>query len=263
MQKLSDLWEIVEKLRNPESGCPWDLKQTPKSLIPNFIEELYETIEAIENDDPEHLKEELGDLLLHILMQVRIAKEEGKFTLGDVLDNITHKLVSRHPHVFGEDKEQASGSKSSAEEIKTNWERIKHKEKRATRKSILDGIPKSMPALIYAQRMQEKAASVGFDWQKAEDVLVKVEEELTELQQAEEQDNEEMIIGEIGDLLFTVVNYARKRGIDAEAALMKTAGKFFKRFRAIEKHHLDHNENIYDSSMEKLDDLWETTKKDN
>ncbi len=259
MKEFTDLWSIVERLRDPVDGCPWDIKQTPQSLIPNFIEELYETIEAIESNDAVHLKEELGDLLLHILMQARIAKEHQLFTLEDVLVSITRKLVSRHPHVFdrGDDEQRIP-----AEQVKTNWERIKHHEKRETRKSILEGIPKSMPALIYAQRMQEKAASVGFDWRDPQEVLDKIDEEIRELKASEQENDPERIIEELGDLLFSVVNYARKSGIDSEAALKRAAAKFRKRFQAIENYHRDRNENIYDSSMEKLDDLWETAKKD-
>jgi len=261
MKEFTDLWDIVEKLRDPDEGCPWDIKQTPHSLIPNFIEELYETIEAIENNDPEHLQEELGDLLLHILMQIRIAKEAGYFNLADVLTTISQKLVSRHPHVFARDNHQKQ-DRMEAAEVKTNWERLKHHEKRKTRKSILEGIPKSMPALIYAQRMQEKAASIGFDWKNASDVLSKIEEEFQELEESDRNDDQMQITEELGDLLFTVVNYARKRGIDSEAALKRAAEKFRQRFQAIEEHHKKNDENIYDSSMEKLDDLWETTKKD-
>ncbi len=260
MKEFDKLWEIVERLRDPEKGCPWDINQTPHSLIPNFIEELYETIEAIENRDNEHLREELGDLLLHILMQVRIAKEQGHFSLSEVIENITEKLVSRHPHVF-ENESGKIPDKIKPQEIKINWERLKHHEKRQTRKSILEGIPKSMPGLIYAQRMQEKAASVGFDWKEAKDVIFKIEEELQELQ-AVEKENKEALTEEIGDLLFSIVNYARKCGIDSEAALKKAAAKFSRRFRAIEQHHRNKGENIYESTMEKLDDLWEATKKD-
>lgn len=262
MQEFTRLWEIVEKLRDPEEGCPWDIEQTSRSLIPNFIEELYETIEAIDNDDAGHLKEELGDLLLHILMQVRIAKEQGHFTLADVLQEITGKLINRHPHVFQEGEDNGASGKIRAKEVKNNWEKLKHQEKRKTRKSILEGIPKSMPALIYAQRMQEKAASVGFDWQKAKEVIDKIEEEMRELRETEPEKDLERAAEEIGDLLFSVVNYARKIGIDSEATLKKAAEKFRRRFETIEEYHRKHKENIYESSLEKLDDLWERAKKD-
>ncbi|MBW6515569.1 MAG: nucleoside triphosphate pyrophosphohydrolase [Candidatus Cloacimonetes bacterium] len=259
MQEFDSLRQIVEKLRDPIEGCPWDVKQTPQSLIPNFIEELYETIEAIDNNDSEHLKEELGDLLLHILMQAQIAHERGEFTLADVLKTITVKLVSRHPHVFDKIKGK---EKIGAQQVKNNWERLKHHEKRETRKSILEGIPKNMPALIYAQRMQEKAASVGFDWNEPQEVLDKIEEEIRELRAAEKEQDPKRIKEEIGDLLFAVVNYARKVEVDSEAALKEASAKFRKRFQKIEDYHRNNNENIYDSSMEKLDDLWEASKKD-
>ena len=150
MKEFNELVEIIRKLRHPENGCPWDIKQTHQSLIPNFIEELYESIEAIENEDYEHLSEELGDLLLHIIMQSQIADEEGKFSIEQVLTKINKKLVHRHPHVFEEKKDY------NAKQVKYNWEKIKQKEKEKSRKSIIDGIPKSMPGLITAQRMQEK-----------------------------------------------------------------------------------------------------------
>ncbi len=258
MQEFDVLWDVICKLRDKENGCPWDLKQSHKSLVPNFIEELYEVIEAIDNDDFVHLKEELGDLLLHILMQTRIASESDRFSLNDVLEAITAKLISRHPHIFDDNKK----CNSDAEQVKINWERIKFDEKKQTRKSILDGIPKSMPALIYAQRMQEKAASVGFDWKDKIDVLDKLKEETDELIEAVNDRNPEDIKEEIGDLLFTMVNFCRKAGLDSEMVLKQASDKFYNRFNRIEEHFKQNETNIYDSNLEELDDLWQTSKKD-
>jgi len=256
--QFDKLWAIVSRLRDRDTGCPWDLKQTSQSLVPNFIEELYEAVEAIENADYPHLKEELGDLLLHILMQTRIASEENHFTIEEVIEAISAKLIRRHPHIFDETILSSPG----AEQVKQNWERIKFTEKKMTRESILDGIPKSMPALIYAQRMQEKAASVGFDWADKNAVLLKLKEETDELIEAVSEDSSENTAEEIGDLLFTMVNFCRKAGIDAEMQLKKASQKFYNRFNRIENHFNESGRNIYESNLEELDDLWEASKKD-
>jgi MazG family protein len=255
VKEFEKLVEIIKKLRDPEDGCPWDIKQTHQSLIPNFIEELYESIEAIENGNYKHLLEELGDLLLHILMQVQMAKEEKKFTLKDVLDNINNKLIRRHPHVFG------NARAKDAVDVKMNWERIKHQEKKQTRKSIIDGIPPSMPALIVAQRMQEKAASVGFDWPSVEPAFEKFEEEVEEFKSAFENGDKSEMINEIGDIIFSIVNVARKLGFDAETSLRRTIKKFETRFKKIEEHHNKNDKNIHESDLEKLDEIWNIAKK--
>lgn len=259
MNKFNKLWDVVETLRDPQNGCPWDLEQTAESLIPNFIEELYEVIEAIENKNVENIKEELGDLLLHILMQTRIAKEKGEFELDDVLEQISSKLIRRHPHIFAQSDDKEI-QQSSPLEVKQNWEKIKHTEKSNKRKSILEGIPKAMPALIYSQRMQEKAASTGFDWENTEDVLDKIAEELEELKEAFANESKERQTEEAGDLLFAVVNFCRRSGIDSETALKKASEKFRNRFEYIEEYHKQKGKNIFNSSMEKLNELWEKTK---
>lgn len=259
MDSFNKLWTIVNRLRDPITGCPWDLEQTPKSLVANFIEELYEVIEAIESDDSEHLKEELGDLLLHILMQVKIAEENQNFQLNDVLKAISDKLIIRHPHVFEGDNCDENKEKLESDEIKFNWERLKKVHKR--RKSVLDGIPKSMPALIYAQRMQDKAASVGFDWDDINDVIKKIDEELQELKAAIKSGISFEIEDEIGDMFFSLVNLCRKKGLDSERVLKKSAAKFYERFQKIEQYHKDRDENIYESSLERLNVLWESSKK--
>ena len=255
MKEFDKLVEIIERLREPEKGCPWDIKQTHESLIPNFIEELYESIEAIEKEDFELLSEELGDLMLHIVMQTQIAKEKDEFNMEKVLQKINDKLIRRHPHVFG--KSEAT----DANGVKMNWERIKFEEKKKSRTSVIDGIPRKMPALIIAQRMQEKAASVGFDWPNVEPAIGKLEEEAGEFHEAfQEKDIEEMQ-NELGDMLFSIVNISRKLGFDTETALKKTIKKFETRFKKVEQYYQKQNKNMLDSSLEQLDEIWEIAKK--
>lgn len=253
MKEFDELIEVISRLRDPISGCPWDIKQTPESLVPNFIEELYEAVEAIEDGDDEALAEELGDLMLHIVFQTQIAQEEGRFEIRDVLCKIGAKLVRRHPHVFG-DLEL-----NDAEAVKMNWERIKKVEK-TERKSVLEGIPRALPALIYAQRTQEKAASVGFDWQSLEPVMAKLDEERLELDEALATGDGNLIREELGDLLFTVVNLARKLHIDAEGALKECARKFHRRFQYIEEHYQEKGEEIHEATLEELDRIWDKAK---
>jgi MazG family protein len=254
MNEFDRLVNIVERLRDPDEGCSWDIKQNHTSLIPNFIEELYECIEAIENKDFDHLSEELGDLLLHIVMQTQIAKENDKFDIEKVLKKISDKLVHRHPHVFGEK------NLISSEEVQKNWEKIKLKEKKETRESVIDGIPMAMPNLIVAQRMQEKAASIGFDWKGIEPVFEKLEEELGEFEEAYRENDIEAIQDEMGDLLFTLVNVSRKLGFDAESALKRTIKKFDRRFKIVEKHYKKNEENMHDKTLEQLDEIWDIAK---
>lgn len=251
MKAFEKLMQIVSDLRDEAKGCPWDRKQTPKSLVPNFIEELYEVIEAIEDEDDEALREELGDLMLHLVFQVQIAQEQGKFGMEDVLDSINNKLVRRHPHIFGDDQVD------TAEAVKLNWELIKKKEKK-DRKSVLDGVPRSMPALIQAWRLQEKAASVGFDWQELPPVCDKIQEEHTELMEALKSGIKADIEEELGDLIFSIVNLARKLDIDAEAALKATNRKFYDRFQYIEAQYKDTD--INEADLDELDSHWKKAK---
>ena len=255
MKEFQKLVDIIAQLRDPVSGCPWDIKQTPQSLIPNMVEELYEVVEAIEDGDNVALMEELGDLLLHIVMQAQLASESGAFNIIDVLNHINDKLVRRHPHVFGELELR------DADSVKKNWERLKKAEKQE-RKSVLEGIPRALPALIYAQRMQEKAASVGFDWDDVPPILEKIDEETKELKSALETEDQTRIKEEVGDLLFTIVNLARKLHLDAESALKETARKFSKRFQYIEEQYRQNGENINEASLEELDSFWELSKKE-
>ena len=251
MKAFEKLMQIVSDLRDETNGCPWDRKQTPKSLVPNFIEELYEVIEAIEDEDDEAMREELGDLMLHLVFQVQIAQEQGKFGMEDVLDAINNKLVRRHPHIFGDERVD------TAEAVKLNWELIKKKEKK-DRKSVLDGIPRSMPALIQAWRLQEKAASVGFDWQELPPVCDKIQEEHTELMEALKSGVKADIEEELGDLIFSIVNLARKLDIDAEVALKATNRKFYDRFQYIEAQYKDTD--INEADLDELDSHWKKAK---
>ncbi len=251
MKAFKKLIQIVDDLRDETKGCPWDKKQTSKSLVPNFIEELYEVIEAIEDEDDDALREELGDLMLHLVFQVQIAREEDKFGMEDVLKAINDKLIRRHPHIFGDE------DVDTADAVKMNWELIKKKEKK-DRKSILDGVPRSMPALIQAWRLQEKAASVGFDWPELPPVCDKIEEEHGELMAALKSGEKAAIEEELGDLIFSIVNLARKLDIDAEAALKATNRKFYDRFQYIEAQYKDSD--INEADLDELDSHWKKAK---
>ena len=245
---LDKLIEIVRKLRAPD-GCSWDRKQTNKSLIPYLIEESYEVVEAIEANDSKSLMEELGDLLLHIIFQIDISEEKKNFNFNDVIDGICEKLIKRHPHIFY-DKDDSRYKKGS-------WELSKQKEKK--RESILDGVPIALPALTRASRIQEKASNVGFDWEKKEQVLFKVEEEIEELKDA--ISNKNGIEEELGDVLFSIINLSRHLKINAESSLKKSIDKFSKRFQIIEKELQNNNINISDLSLEELDIMWNKNKK--
>lgn len=249
---LEPLEDVVKTLRSP-GGCPWDIVQTHKSLRRNLIEEVYEVIEAIDLEDEKLLCEELGDLLMQVVFHARMAEEAKLFSMQDVIDGITEKLIRRHPHVFGDVNVKDAG------EVLINWEAIKRAEKK-DRTSVLDGIPKDLPALMSAYKLQHKAAKVGFDWPDIDPVWDKLEEELRELEEAIADGKVEKIEGELGDVLFTVVNIARFLKIDAEVALTGTNRKFKKRFSYIEakvKAKHQHWENL---SLIDLDELWQEAK---
>ena len=248
--KFLKLIDILQKLRAP-GGCDWDREQTQESLIPYLTEETYEVIEAIETNDTKALKEELGDLLLHIVFQAELCSERGEFDIFDSIESINNKLISRHPHVF------SSSSDNSWE--KGNWEASKKKEKK--RESILEGVPKNLPGLLRSRRIQEKAASVGFDWKEAEPIISKVEEELAEVHDAVNRKSKEEITMEIGDLIFSIVNLARFYEIDPESALNKSTNKFIHRFNQIEKHIINNGGSIEESDLETMDRLWNQIKK--
>ena len=248
---LSQLIEIVEKLRAP-GGCPWDRDQTQASLLPYFLEEIYEVIESVEEGNMELLKEELGDILLHVVFQASIGKENENFTLQDSLNYVNEKLIRRHPHVFADAKAEGPFH------AKQNWEAAKHDEKK--RESRLDGVPGTLPALTRSQRLQEKASYAGFDWKKVEQVWEKVHEEIGELKEAEEKGITEQIEEEIGDTLFSIVNLSRFLGISAETALRKTNRKFTSRFSKVEKELKKRGKKVEDSSLEEMDEIWNMVK---
>jgi XTP/dITP diphosphohydrolase len=241
--------KIVRRLRK---DCPWDREQTHKSIRHSLIEETYEVIEAIDQNNADELKKELGDLLLHIVLHSVMAEEEKSFTLNDVIDSISEKMIRRHPHVFGNTMVKDS------HDVKRNWEHIKMSE---GRKSVIDGVPKEMPALLRALRIQEKASKVGFDWKRKRDVWKKVDEEIEELADAERSKNRAHIEEEYGDVLFSLVNYSRFIGVNPEFALKGSIDKFSRRFYHIEKELQRRGKRIGAVSMKEMDEIWDAKKK--
>ena len=240
--------DIVHKLRKE---CPWDKEQTHSSIRHSLIEETYEVVEAIDQCNLEDLKKELGDLLLHVVFHASIAEQANEFTLEDVIKTITEKLIRRHPHVFGE--VEVSDSK----QVISNWEKIKMTE---GRNSVMEGVPKELPALLRAHRLQDKASKVGFDWEKKEDAWKKVDEEMNELHRAIESGKQDDVEAEFGDLLFAMVNYSRFINVNPEIALRQTVEKFITRFQYIEKRLKEIGKDIHSSSLEEMDKLWEEAK---
>ncbi|MDQ0203435.1 bifunctional methyltransferase/pyrophosphohydrolase YabN [Pectinatus haikarae] len=249
---LSPLEDIINRLRAP-GGCPWDIIQTHKSLRQNLIEEVYEVIEAIDFQDPKLLCEELGDLLMQIVFHARMAEETGFFSMQDVIDGVTKKLVHRHPHVFGDISVRDAG------EVLLNWEAIKRQEK-SERKSILDGIPKDLPALMSAYKLQNKASKAGFDWKNVKPVWQKLSEEINELKEAEASGDRKKIEDELGDVLFTIVNLSRFLKVNAEIAMLGSNEKFRRRFSYIEKKIKAEKRQWETYEMEELDTLWDEAK---
>ncbi|MCH7819117.1 MAG: nucleoside triphosphate pyrophosphohydrolase [Candidatus Marinimicrobia bacterium] len=248
--EFNRLIEIMQSLRS-ENGCEWDKKQTHESLRQYLIEEAYEAVEAIDNMDMNLLKEELGDLLLHVVFHARLGEEKGNFDIDAVLAGINEKLIRRHPHVFGENREK------DVEKIKMDWEESKQKEGRESR---IDGIPKNMSGLQRAFRLQEKAASTGFDWDNVEDVWAKLDEEIQEVRKAADDGNKNELEEEIGDLIFSAVNLSRFMGVNPEDALRRTIKKFETRFKSIEKAAEENGRNITELSLEEMDKIWESNK---
>jgi len=244
--------QLVETIRRIRKECPWDREQTHESLRKYLIEECFEAAEAIDGKNPKALKEELGDILIQVIFHSILAEEEGAFTLSDVLKETREKLIRRHPHVFG------SRNLQTGEEVLKQWEEIKNEE---GRDSVLAGVPNDLPALLKAYRITEKAKAVGFDWEKAEDVWAKVEEELGELREAMEK--KEGLEEEMGDILFVLVNLSRHLGIDPESALRKATGRFIERFSQIEARAKEKGVNLKDMSLEEMDEIWEEAKRRN
>ncbi len=252
---FDELVAIMDRLRGP-GGCPWDREQTLGTLRAYLIEEAYEAAEAAVSGDPERLREELGDLLLQIVFMARIAKENGWFDVDGVCRAIAEKLVRRHPHVFGEREVAGAG------EVVRNWERIKAEEREGSGSSALDGIPRSLPALLKAYRMTEKAAALGFDWERPEDVVAKLREEVEELEREVRagEARRDRVREELGDVLFVMANLARHLGVEPETALEATNGKFLRRFKAMEAMARAEGRDLGDCTLAELDALWERAK---
>ncbi len=253
---LQSLTAIIARLRSKQGGCPWDLEQTHKSLIRNLLEETYEVIEAINQNNPQALADELGDLLMQIVFHAQIAAENNEFNIDDVIQAICTKMIRRHPHVFADTQVQ------SVEDVMTNWEIIKKQEQQnRNRKSILDGVVPYLPALMKAEKVQDKAGKVGFEWDKMDGAADKLTEELNELQQALKNQDETEIEAEFGDLLFSLVNVARYLKIDPEHALNNTTDKFIRRFKYIEEQAQLQHRDLNEMSLEEMDQLWEKAKR--
>ncbi len=237
-----------------KKGCPWDKEQTADSLKPFIVEEAYEVLEAIDENNPDAVKEELGDLLFQIVFQCQIAKENGQFEMSDVIEKISAKMIARHPHVFGD------ADYKTPEEVLVHWEAQKKREGKQ-RESLLDGVPKTLPSLLRAHRVQDRASRVGFDWERVEDVLKKLEEELDEFRYALKKKNQREIEDELGDIFFVLVNISRFVGINPEDALRKTISKFISRFRYIEMSAADRGISLSEMTLQEMDALWEEAKK--
>ena len=251
--KFENLVELVKKLRSPD-GCDWDKIQTRNSLIPYFIEEVYELIESIDKKDLTNIREELGDVLLHVIFQSQIASEKSDFDINDVINDINEKLIDRHPHVF--EKSVLLNDKTSNE----LWEEQKYKKK--GRQSRLDGIPKILPSVISSQRIQDKASSLGFDFEDIGQVWEKLNEEIAEVKLAKKENNFKKIEGELGDLLFTVINLCRFFDVSAENALRKSNNKFIKRFQSLEEKVSNTDRAFEKYSQNELDGIWAKVKKE-
>jgi tetrapyrrole methylase family protein/MazG family protein len=251
LDQFSTLVDIIARLRASD-GCPWDRKQTHTSLRKNLLQECYEVLEALDSGDSGKLCDELGDLLMQIVLHTQIATEAGEFELGEVLSNINAKLIRRHPHIFGSVKVKG------AEEVALNWELLKQEE-RGTDASILASVPRPMPALSYSQEIQRRVAQIGFDWEDIEGVIAKLAEEIEELKRAESQEEKEV---EFGDLLFTLANIARRLGVDLEAALRQANQRFFQRFTYMEKVCRERGLNFSGLSFDEQNALWEEAKRE-
>jgi MazG family protein len=255
--RFEKLLALIERLRDPSGGCPWDIRQKKKDVGRYLLDETYEVLEAIGKDSPAALREELGDLLFMILFLARIAEEEALFGIGGVLDDITAKMIRRHPHVFGDAKVK------DAAEVKRNWDQIKRDvEKRGENEtSLLARVPRTMPALMRAQKIASEAAKVGFDWDGAASVMAKVEEELGEFREALAEGDPDRVRDEIGDILFSIVNLSRHLKVDAEEALRATNRKFEERFLYIEERLRERGKDPASSTLEEMDTLWDEAKR--
>ena len=249
IEAFGRLLDIMDTLR---AECPWDKKQTLESLRHLTIEETYELADAIEEGDLNEIKKELGDLMLHMVFYSKIGSEKGAFDVGDVLNSVCDKLIHRHPHIYGDVEA------TTEEEVKANWEAIKLKEKGT--KSVLQGVPRGLPALVKAIRIGDKARGAGFDWEQPQDVWVKIREELVEFEDAQKYGNQDLIEGELGDVLFSIVNFARLSNLDPEMALERTNKKFIYRFTYMENAARNMGKSLADMSLEEMEGLWNEAK---
>ncbi len=265
---MDDLLRVMQRLRDPELGCPWDLQQDFPTIVPSTLEEAYELVEAIEHGDFDHVAEELGDLMFQVVFYAQMGAERQLFDFPHIIDTLVDKLVRRHPHVFanGEIEGVVDGAASVAE-VKQSWEAIKREERAARRQtSALDDIPLALPGLSRAQKVQKRAATVGFDWPDSAGAMAKISEELAEFAEAQAlstasgQAGTDAVEEELGDLLFSCVNLARHSGIDAEAALRRATAKFEGRFNAVEKRVTARGDSMENTSLEELDRLWDEVK---
>lgn len=253
-EKIEALGRVIDTLDILRVKCPWDAKQTNESLRPNTIEEVYELCDALIASDNANIRKELGDVLLHVLFYAKIGEESGAFDIADVADALNEKLIFRHPHVFGQTKVD------STDEVLQNWEQLKLKEKGGNR-SVLSGVPKALPAMIKADRIQEKAANVGFDWTSREQVWDKVKEEVEEFAQASRSGSSDDMEEEMGDVLFSIINAARLYHINPENALEKTNRKFISRFNHIERRATELGTPLKDMTLGQMDELWNEAKR--
>ena len=261
---MNQLLEIMKSLRNPDSGCPWDIEQKFSTIAPYTVEEAYEVADAIARDDMGELCSELGDLLFQVVYHSQMADEKGLFNFRDVTENINEKLIRRHPHVFGDSEIADAAAQSMAWEVIKKQERSEKQGKAGLEQGLLSGINQAMPALARAQKLQSRAATVGFDWNETQTVLDKIKEELEEVEEEinSETQNVEKIEDEIGDLLFTCVNLARHFHIDSESAVRKTNRKFERRFAYIEHSLMEQGTDMQDATLEIMDKLWDEAKEE-
>ncbi len=271
--QIDDLLHLMSRLRDPSGGCPWDIKQTYNTIVPCTLEEAYEVADAIERKDFAHLQEELGDLLFQVIFYAQLGLEDGHFKFADVVDSLVKKLVRRHPHVFPSgdlyqtlNSPQLRGEKVNEEQIKGRWEAIKELERQAKGKaqaitSILDDVPRTLPAIQRAEKLQKRAALVGFDWPEANQVLDKIEEEIGELREAMLENDHAHIQDELGDVMFAMVNLARHVNVKPEMAIRSTNEKFERRFKYVESRLKEQEIALHDANLEQMELLWLAAKK--
>lgn len=261
---LSDLLRVMQRLRDPETGCPWDIRQDFHSIVPSTLEECYELAQAIEDQDFDHIAEELGDVLFQVVFYAQLAREKNVFSFDDIVQTLVEKLIRRHPHVFAEGEiEGIVSNRSSVEDVRRHWEEIKQLERDEKKQSgVLADVPRALPALPRAQKVQKRAAQVNFDWVDTHAVLDKVQEELDELREALNSEHAEGINDEMGDVLFSCVNLARHLGLDAEETLRHSTAKFERRFQNMEARVADDGTTLSAMSEKQFDRLWRLAKDD-